>query len=89
MFKLVKGKNGTTLSLPKTKKGGQVRFNDKITYIPDRKKKCLTEDQARHIYKRVEMGRPVNIETMTQEIEDDKMTKNRLKEEEDKNESNP
>ena len=44
-------------------------------YIPDREKKCLTEDQARHIYKMVEMVKPVNIETMTQEIEDDKMTK--------------
>ena len=55
-------------------------------YIPDREKKCLTEDQARHIYKRVEMGKPVNIETMTQ---DNKMIRNWLKEEEDKNESNP
>ena len=35
------------------------------------------------------MGKPVNIETMTQEIEDDKMMKNRFKEEEDENESNP
>ena len=52
-------------------------------YIPDREKKCLTEDQARRIYKKVEMDKPVNIETMTQEIEDNKMTRFRLKEEED------
>ena len=32
-----------------SKKGGQVRFDNKITYIPDRVK-CLTEDKARHIY---------------------------------------
>ena len=57
--------------------------------MPDREKKCLTEDQARYIYKKVEMDKPVNIETMTQEIEDDKMTRNRLKEEEDENEPNP
>ena len=79
-------KNGATSFLPKTKQGGQVRFNDKITYLPDREKICLTEDQARHIYKKAEMDRPVNTETMTQEIEDDKMTRNRLKEEEDENE---
>ena len=85
----MKGKNGATSFLPKTKKGGWVRFNDKITYIPDSEKKCLTEDQTRHIYKREEMGKPHNIETMTQEIDDDKMIRNRLKEEEDKNELNP
>ena len=35
------------------------------------------------------MDKPVNIETMTQETEDGKMIINRLKEEEDENESNP
>ena len=85
----MKGKNGTTSFLPKIKKGGPVRFNDKITYIPEREKKCLTEDQAKHIYKKVEMDKPVNIETMAQELEDDKMTRNRCKEEEDENETNP
>ena len=60
-----------------------------ITYIPNREKKCLTEDQVRHIYKKVEMDKPINIETMKQEMEDDKVTRNRLKEEEDESESNP
>ena len=60
-----------------------------MTYIPDREKKCLTEDQARHIYKKVEMDEPVIIEIMAQGIEDNKMTRNRLKEEEDENEINP
>ena len=50
--------------------------------------KCLTEDQARHVYKKVEMDKIINIETMKQEIEDDKMTRNRLKEE-DMTETNP
>ena len=54
-----------------------------------KEKKCLTEDQARHIYKRVEMVKLVNIETMTQEVEDDKLIRNRFKEKEDENESNP
>ena len=61
--------------MPKTKKGGGVRFNDKTTYIPDREKIHLTEDQARHIYKWEEMGKPVNIETVTQELEDNKNDK--------------
>ena len=49
----------------------------------------MTEDQARHIYKMVEMDKIINIETMKQEIEDDKVTRNRLKEAEDDTESNP
>ena len=65
----------------KRRKGGQVRFSDKITYIPDREKKCLTEDQARHIYKMIEMDKPVNIHTMKKEIEDDRMIRNKSKEE--------
>ena len=67
----------------------QVRFSDKITYIPDRGKKCLTEDQGRHIYKMVEMDTPVNIHSMKQEIEDDRMIRNKSKEEEKESELNP
>ena len=74
--------------MPKTKEGGQVRFDNKITYIPDRGK-CLTEDQARHIYKKVEMDEIINVETMKQGIEDDRVTGNRLKEDEKEIESNP
>ena len=67
-----------------TKKGGPVRHNKGIRYIPDKEQKCLKEDQAIHIYKKVEMDIVINVETMKQEIEDDKMTRNRLNEE-DKN----
>ena len=71
------------------KKDRWVRFNDKITYIPDRGR-CLTVDWARHIYKKVEVDKIINIETTKQEIEDDRVTRNRLKEEEeDEIESNP
>ena len=62
------------------KTGGWVRFDDKITHIPD-KGKCLTADEARHIYKKVETDKIINIEIMKQEIEDDRVTRNRLKEE--------
>ena len=66
--------------MPKEKKGGQVR--NKITYIPDGEKKCLTEDQARYIYEKIEQNRSVNIHAMKQEIEDDKMSRNTQEEEE-------
>ena len=65
-----------------------MRFDSKITNIPD-KEKCLTEDQARHVYKMVETYKIINMETMKQELEDDKVTRDRLKEEEDDTESNP
>ena len=50
----------------------------------------MTEDQARHIYKKVETYEIINIETMKQEIEENRVTRNRLKEEEDDEiDSNP
>ena len=50
----------------------------------------MREDQARHIYNKVEMDKIINIETIKQEIEYNRVTRNRLKEEEeDEIESNP
>ena len=50
----------------------------------------MTEDQARHIYKKVEMDKIINMETMKQEMEDDRLTRSRFKEEEEGEiESNP
>ena len=37
--------------MPLTKKGGCVRFDNKIRYIPGTERECLTEDQARHLHK--------------------------------------
>ena len=81
----MKCKNATTSFLPKKKKGGQVRFRDKITYIPDREEKCLTKDQAKHIYEMVEINKPVNIHAMKQDIKND--SKTRVRSEEVKNDS--
>ena len=36
---------------------------------------CLTADQASYIYKKVEQGSIVNIETIKQDIEDDRLDK--------------
>ena len=81
MFKHVKGENGTTSFLPlDSKKGGTVH------YIKDRNAICLTEDQTRYIYKKVEQVSNLNTETMKQEIEQEKMTEMEPSEE---NEANP
>ena len=58
---------------------------DIVNYIKDKNAICLTEDQARFIYKKVEQGSDLNTETMKQEIEQEKMTEMKLSRE---NESN-
>ena len=85
----MKGKNATTSFLPKKKKGGQVRFSDKITHVPDKEKKCLTKVQAKHIYEIVEMNKPVNIHAKNQDIKDDSKIRIRSKEEKIDSDLNP
>ena len=70
MFKHVRGKNGTTSFLPLDSKKGR-----NVTCIKDTV--CLTEDQTRYIYKKVEQGGDLNTETMKQEIEQEQMTEMR------------
>ena len=53
----------------KSNLGGPVR------YVKDRENICLTMDQARYIYKKVEQDSIVNIEMIKQEIEDDRLDK--------------
>ena len=74
--------------MPSTEKGGPVRHDKGIRYVPDKEQRCLAEDQTIHVYKKVETDKVINIETMIQEIEDNKMTRNRLTEE-DTTETNP
>ena len=49
------------------RKGGPIRHNKGIRYIPDKEQKCLTEDQARHIYKKVEMDKIINRDHETRD----------------------
>ena len=60
VFKLVKGKNGTTSFLPSKEKTG-----GKVNYIPDKETMCLTEKQMNYVYKAVEEGNIINTKTMT------------------------
>ena len=68
----MKGKSVTTSFLPKKKKGGKVSLSDKVTYIPNRERMCLTKHhQTIHIYEMVEMNKPVNVHVMKQDIRND------------------
>ena len=86
LFKLVKGKNGSTPFLPtKDKTGG------KVNYIKNKETMCLTERQADHVHKVVEKGDMITTKTMTCEtaqIQDDnpckKVVLNKVFKEEDK-----
>ena len=64
VFKLVKGKDGTTSFLPIDDKTG-----GKVNYIQNKDAICLTENQASYVYKKVEQGNINNTETMKHEIE--------------------
>ena len=79
----MKGKNGATSILPNNKKGGQVRFSEKVTYIPNREETCLTKDQAKQIYKEIEKNEPINIQIVNQGIKDESKIRNKQVEEEE------
>ena len=66
MFKLVKGKDGTTSFLPIDSK-----TSGKVSYIKDKETMCLSEKQANYVYKKVEEGNVINIKTMKHKIEEE------------------
>ena len=74
--------------MPLTKEHGPVRHNLGVRYVTDKEQRCFTEDQARYVYKKEEVDKVINVETMKQEIEDNKMARSRFNEE-DKTETNP
>ena len=76
----MKGKNDPTTFLAlKSKIGGPVK------YVKDKENICLTADQARYIYKKVQQKSIVNIETIKQEIEEDRVNKDNIDSEEEVN----
>ena len=56
-----------------------------VKCIEDKENICLTMEQGRHIYKKVELEGIVNIDTIRQEIEEDKLSKNNIDDEEEVN----
>ena len=77
----MKGKNGTISFLPNKKKGGQVRFSEKVTYIPNREETCLTKDQVKQTYKEIEKNEPINIQIVNQGVKDESKVRNKQLEE--------
>ena len=53
-----------------------------MKYAEDKETSCLTNDQARHIYKKVELEGVVNVDTFKQEIEEDKLSKDNIEDDE-------
>ena len=47
----------------------------KVRYAKDKEVICLIKEEARHIYKKVQSDSVVNVATIKQEIEEDKLTK--------------
>ena len=65
-FKLIGGKNGPTTFLPLN-----ANISGQTKQVKDKETRYLTEDQAKHIYKKVELGSIINIDTVKQEMEQD------------------
>ena len=61
IFKLGKGKNGTSFLPSREKTGG------KVCYIQNKETICLTEKQTNYVYKTVEEGNIINTKTMMYE----------------------
>ena len=79
----MKGKNGPTSFLPEKRKGGKVRFSEKVTYIPNKERMCLSKDQATQIYDEIEKDEPINIQIVSQRIGNEKKTSKVQQKEED------
>ena len=56
-----------------TKIGGSIN----VQCAKDKEAKYLTKDQAIHLYKKIESIRAVNVDRIEQEIEDDKLTRDK------------
>ena len=66
-FKLTEGKNDPTTFLPLNANiGGQFKS------IKDKKSSYLTEEQAKHIYKKVELGNVINITALKQDTDQER-----------------
>ena len=49
-----------------------------VKYVKDKETICLTNDQARHMYDKVELEDIVNMDAIKQDIEEDKLSKDNI-----------
>ena len=73
----MKGRNGSTSFLPLNKKGGLISnvFSEK----------CLTEEQAKYVYDKVESGDELKVRKVSQDIQNKLLLPKQLKERKDIN----
>ena len=76
----MKGRDNPTIFLPLKSK--IVRL---VRHVKGRENICLTVDQAKYIYEKVEQESIANVETIKQEIEDDRLDKDNIDNEEEVN----
>ena len=76
-IKHMKGRNGSTSFLPLNKKGGL------ITSLFS--KKCLTEEQTKYVYDKVESGDEIKVRKVSQDIQNKLLLLKQLKERKDIN----
>ena len=53
-----------------------LKIGEPVKYVKDKETICLNDDQARHIYKKVESESVVNVDIIKPEIEEDKLGRN-------------
>ena len=73
----MKGRNGSTSFLPLNKKGGL------ITNVFS--KECLTEEQTKYVYDKVELGDELKVRKVSQDIQNKPLLLKQLKERKDIN----
>ena len=59
-----------------------VKISGPVGYVKDKESICLTNDQARHIYKKVETEGIGDVNMIKQEIEGDKLSHNNIDDDE-------
>ena len=60
-----------------------IKIGGAVKYAKDKETICLTKGQARHIYKKVELEGIVNVDTIKQEIEEDKLVRDNIDDDDD------
>ena len=73
----MKGRNGSTSFLPLNKKGGLITNVFSI--------KCLTEEQTKYVYDKVESGDELKVRKVSQDIQNKLLLPEQLKERKDVN----
>ena len=58
-----------------------MKIGGPVKYAKDKEAICLTKEQARHIYKKVESESVVKVDTIKQEIEEDKLSRDNIDDE--------